>query len=166
MSITDKAGLMISPLFLLKRSFCPPSKLLRMFSTPKSMARKVWTVNVQIIPARRCFGTGTLREATLFSFWCMSTAPAERNMKRTSQPLSSRVPCPRPPRPPQRSWSTPCASWSYKKTTPASIPACLKLRILFLLDITLCLEVWAVLSFSVLVLYSIFFSCQNLGFPL
>lgn len=132
MCIMNKAGLMIFPLFPFKRSFCPPSKLLRMFYTPKSMARKVCPVNVQITPARRCFGTVTLRVETLLSFSCMSTALAESNMERTSEPLGSRAACP----PHRRWWSTPCASWDYRKKMLASIPACLKLSIWLLLDIT------------------------------
>lgn len=134
---------MIFPLFLLKRSFCPPSKPLWLFYTPKSMARKACLVIVQIIPARRCFGIGTLRVQKLLSFSCTSTAPAESNLERTSMSLSSRAPCPTV----RRWWPTACASWDYRKMMPASIPACLKLSIWLLLDITLSLEVWAVVSF-------------------
>lgn len=125
MCIMTKAGLMIFPLFPFKRSFCPPSTLLRTFYTPKSMARKVCPVNVQIIPARRCFGTVTLRVETLLSFSCMSTALAESSTERTSKSLGSRA----ARTPDRRWWSTPCASWDYRKKMPASIPAYLKLRI-------------------------------------
>lgn len=121
----EQSRTLIFPLFPFKQSFCPASKLLRMFYTPKSMARKVCPVNVQIMPARRCFGSGTLRVETLLSFSCMSTALAESNMQRTSKSLGSRAPCP----PDIRWWSTPCASWDYRKKMLASIPACLKLRL-------------------------------------
>lgn len=101
------------------------------------MARRLWRVNVRITPARRCSGTDISRRITVFSFFCIITAPAAINMTLTWLiNIASRALCLQ-----DREPFTPSVSLDSRKMKLVFIPACLKLRLRFLPDTILDLEV-------------------------
>lgn len=101
------------------------------------MARRLWRVNVRITPARRCSGTDISRRVTVFSFFCIITAPAPRNTTLTWLiNIASGALCLQ-----DREPFTPSVSLDSRKMKLVFIPACLKLRLRFLMDTILDLEV-------------------------